>query len=92
MVKNLHNIIVQIIQSFKNSLQAHLPALEKEVTALIETKCKDCRVIENYLDTLLSLTDHGVADELFIKLLDYYKTIDADGAAFYWNEYDKDDE
>jgi hypothetical protein len=38
------------------------------------------------------LTDLGIADELFIKLLEYYKSIDAKGAAFYWKEYDKEEE
>lgn len=33
-----------------------------------------------------------VGKHLFVKLLEYYKTIDAEGAAFYWNEYDRDDE
>jgi len=32
----------------------------------------------------------GVGKELFVKLLDYYKTIDAEGAAFYWEEFDKE--
>ena len=44
------------------------------------------------LDTILSLTYFGVGDDLYIKLLEYYKTVDAEGAAFYWNEYDKKEE
>jgi len=90
MDKKLIKDISQIIQSFNDSLQAYLPALENEISLLIESKNRDCRVIENYLDILLSLTTHGVADDLFIKLLEYYKTVDAEGAAFYWNEYDKE--
>ncbi len=91
MNKKLINDLSQIIQSFNDSLQAHLPALEGEISSLIESKNKDCQIIENCLDTLLSLTTHGVADDLFIKLLEYYKTIDVEGAAFYWNEYDKEE-
>jgi|688.fasta_scaffold19006_4 hypothetical protein len=34
----------------------------------------------------------GIGKDLFVQLLEYYKTIDADGAAFYWNEFDKDNE
>ena len=52
----------------------------------------DKNTIENTLDVLLSLTMHGFADDLFIKLLEYYKTINADGALFYWNEYDADED
>ncbi len=44
------------------------------------------------LDTILSLTDLGIGNDLFIKLLEYYKTIDAEGAIFYWNEYDRKEE
>jgi len=63
-----------------------------KVDQLFENKNEDKQIIERYLDTLLSLTMHGIADKLFIKLLDYYKNIDADGAEFYWNEYDKEEE
>jgi len=91
MDKELINDISRIIQAFSESLQAHLPALENEITSLIESGSKDCQSIENSLDTLLSLTTYGVADDLFIKLLEYYKTVDAEGALFYWNEYDKEE-
>jgi hypothetical protein len=32
---------------------------------------------------------HGMGDKLFVRLLEYYKTVDPEGAMFYWNEYDK---
>lgn len=82
------NEIKHIIQSFNESLEAYLPALEKEINTLIETKNTDNHTIETCLDTLLSLASHGIADDLFIKLLEYYKTVDEEGALFYWNEYD----
>ncbi len=84
------NDLVQIIRSFNESLKKHLPALEKEVNTLIESKCKDNNTIEHVLDTLLSLTMHNIADNLFIRLLEYYKTVDAEAAMFYWKEYDKE--
>lgn len=90
MDKKLINEISRTIQTFNDFLQAHLPALEIEVNSLIESENKDCQLIENYLDSLLSITAHGVADDLFIKLLEYYKSVDIEGAAFYWNEYDKE--
>jgi hypothetical protein len=89
MDKKLVDDISKIIQSFNESMQGYLPALEKEVNILIETKSKDGNSIEHSLDTLLSLTNHGMADDLFVRLLEYYKTVDSDGAIFYWNQYDE---
>lgn len=73
-------------------MKGQLPALEAEINDLIHSGNKDKNTIENTLDTLLSLTSLGAGKELFIRLLEYYKTIDVDGASFYWNEYDIDDE
>lgn len=92
MQKDLFQDIKQTIAEFQKSLSLHLPALEADINHLIQSKNQDKNTIENTIDTLLSLTDMGVGKELFLKLLEYYKTIDAEGAAFYWNEYDKDDE
>lgn len=80
--------ISQLITAFQQNLQEYLPALETEIHTIIRERLQDKSQIENTLDTLLSLTAHGVADHLFIQLLDYYKTVDAEGAEFYWNEYD----
>ena len=84
--------IKQIIEAFQKSLNDHLPALEAEKNDLIQSKNQDKNTIESTLDTLLSLSDMGVGRALFLKCLAYYKTIDSEGASFYWNEYDKDDE
>ncbi len=92
MDKKLITEVGSIIQSFNQSLQQHLPALEKEVKQLIDAKTGDAKIIELYLDTLLSLTIHGIGDNLFIQLLEYYKTIDPEATLFYWNEYDKEEE
>jgi hypothetical protein len=92
MGKDLFQDIKQIIEAFQESLKGHLPAIEAEINHLIQSKNQDKNTIENTLDTLLSLIDMGIGKDLFFKLLEYYKTIDAEGAAFYWNEYDKEDE
>lgn len=81
------NDLVKLIESFNESLKAHLPVLESEVNRLIETRCKEGKMIEQVLDTLLSFT--GIADDLFIRLLEYYKTVDIEGALFYWEKYDE---
>lgn len=84
--------IISIIKSFQERLLQHFPALEQEAFQLIKNKPADKNAIENMLDTILSLTDLGIGNDLFIKLLEYYKTIDAEGAIFYWNEYDRKEE
>jgi hypothetical protein len=88
----LLNQLKEIIQTFQQSLQSHLPELECEINAIIKNKVQNKNTIEYNLDVLISLIDMGVGNELFIKLLDYYKTIDAEGASFYWEEYDKKEE
>ncbi|MDO5663994.1 MAG: hypothetical protein Q4G63_01900 [Bacteroidia bacterium] len=80
--------IVDAIRDFQERLKSHLPAMEAEIEQIITSQSKDANTIENYLDTLLSLTAHGVGDELFGKLLDYYKTVNSIGAKFYWEEYE----
>lgn len=92
MEEDLFRNIKQSIESFQESLKGHLPALESEINHLIQSGNHDKNTIENTLDTLLSLVDMGIGKELFMRLLEYYKTLDAEGAAFYWNEYDQDDE
>jgi len=84
--------IKDFIHVFLENIKQQLPFFEAEIAALIAREEKDAMLIERQLDTLLSLTDLGIADELFIRLLEYYKSIDAEGAAFYWKEYDKEEE
>ncbi len=80
--------IFQIIRNFNKSIESLLPALEAEVNDLIKSGYKEQNCIEQTMDTLLSLVVMGFAENLFLRLLDYYKTIDEEGAAFYWNQYD----
>ena len=89
MGKDTFQELVGLIKSFNEQLAQQMPLLEEEIERLISSGNTENNVIENYLDTLLSLTMHGFGDALFIRLLEYYKTIDLDGAMFYWNEYDK---
>jgi len=89
MTRDITKDLVKIIREFNAHLEQQLPALEQEINAMITGKTKDSKIIEHYLDTLLSLANHGIGENLFIRLLEYYKTIDLDGALFYWNEYDK---
>ena len=92
MDKKLTEEIGNMVRSFQQTIQSQLPALENEVRQLIDEKTTDCGTIERQLDILLSLTEMGIGDKLFVQLLDYYKTINEEAAMFYWNEYDKADD
>jgi hypothetical protein len=92
MSNSTFNQLKETIKAFQQSLQAHLPALEIEINAIIDSKVQDQNTIEHSLDTLLSLVNMGVGKELFVKLLEYYKTIDTEGATFYWDQFDKEEE
>ena len=89
MKKDTFSEIVGLIKAFNAQLERYMPALETEVEQIIASGNTSNKIIEGYLDTLLSLTMHGTGDKLFVRLLEYYKTVDPEGAIFYWNEYDK---
>jgi hypothetical protein len=91
-MSSLFENIKQTIREFQQHLEQQMPAIEAEVDALIISKSREANTIEHTLDSLLSLTEMGVGKDLYIRLLEYYKTIDAAGADFYWNEYDKEEE
>ena len=79
--------IVRLIQAFHEKMKEMLPGLEAEVDQLIHSQSKDEKVIEQHLDTLLDLTQAGVGEELFIKLLEYAKTVNPKISADYWQYY-----
>ena len=85
----LVNGIGQAFKGFQATLSTHLPFLEQEVNTLIAQKSKDEKAIEHLLDTLVSLTTAGVAESLFIRLLEYYKTVNAEYAADYWDIFEE---
>jgi hypothetical protein len=85
--------IKQLADAFQQSMKVHLPVLEQEVDKIIKRQSRNEKEIEYMLDTLYSLVLSGMDNGLFIKLLDYYKTVNGEAADWYWNEYDKlDDE
>ena len=92
MEKSEFTNIKHTIELYQQNLKLYLPALENEIKALVQRGNTDTNTIENTLDTLLSLTQMGIGKELFVQLIEYYKTLDPEGAVFYWNEYDTDDE
>jgi hypothetical protein len=88
MEENKFQDIKQTIRDFQQHLEQQMPVIAAEVTALIANETTDSNTIEHTLDSLLSLTEMGVGEELYIRLLEYYKTIDPEGAAFYWEAFD----
>ena len=90
-MEDLIKDIKAIFSELQQSVDMQLPALEADVDKFINTKSQDGNAIEHHLDTLLSLASMGMGDELFVRLLDYYKTVDPEGAAFYWEEYTRED-
>jgi hypothetical protein len=85
----LLNGIGEVIRGFQTSMARHLPFLEQEVDLLLTQKSTDIKAIETLLDTLLSLTTAGIAIPLFIRLLEYYKTVNAEYAADYWRFFEE---
>lgn len=62
--------------------------IKPEVMYIINKKVKNINIIENTLDRLLDIpTDEGY--ELFLKLCNYYATIDKEGAKFYLESYEE---
>jgi hypothetical protein len=49
----------------------HVPALQQEVNTIIAQKSTHQNNIEHHLDTLLTLTAHGIGDKLYVQLLEY---------------------
>jgi hypothetical protein len=92
MEEDLFKNIKHSIEAFQETINQHLPALEADVNQIIISQNQNTKTIEHTLDTLLSISNIGIGENLFVKLLEYYKTIDADGAAFYWKEYDNEDD
>jgi hypothetical protein len=81
------------IREFQKKMEAQMPALEAEVNGIVKRNSKDQKEIGYALDILLSLQEMGIGQDLFIRLLEYYKTFDAEAAADYWRYFDeKDDE
>ncbi len=79
------------IEIFHKNLAMQMPYLQQEVNNIIQQNCTNHNIIERHLDTLLDLGMHNIGKDLFIQLLDYYKTINMKGAMFYWNEFDKEE-
>lgn len=81
--------LTKLIGQSNKSLEAYLPSLQETVNSIITQHSTDIKAIEHLLDSLSSLLYGGIGHQLYLKLLEYYKTIDKEGADFYWNLYEE---
>jgi hypothetical protein len=84
----VYQIMPQIL-NLQNLAKSQLPALEVELNFLINTHSQDNHRIELLLDNFLNFILLGVGEAQFIRLLEYYKTVDPEGAADYWRYYEE---
>jgi hypothetical protein len=88
-MKDLVDQIIPQILSLQNLVKSQLPTLEAELNFLINTHSQDGHRIEHLLDNFLNFMLLGVGEAQFIQLLEYYKTVDQEGAADYWRYYEE---
>ena len=88
-MKEFIDQIMPQILSLQNLAKSQLPALEAELNFLINTHSQDSHRIELLLDNFLNFMLLGVGEAQFIQLLEYYKTVDQEGAADYWRYYEE---
>jgi hypothetical protein len=88
-MEELSKNIAAVIRQAQTGIKKHLPAIEAAVNDIVQTNSTDAKAIEHTLDTLLDLQYIGVGKELFIRLLEYYKTIDPAAAKDYWEFFEE---
>ena len=88
-MKELVDQIIPRILSLQNQAKSQLPTLEAELSYLIDTYSQDNHRIELLLDNFLNFMLLGVGEAQFIQLLEYYKTVNPEGAANYWCYYEE---
>ena len=79
------------ILHIRSLMEAQLPFLEGEVNRFITQQSRSTNDIEHILDTLLDYRRMDLGKDLFIRLLEYYKTVDAEAAADYWRFFEEID-
>ena len=60
------------------------------VQIIIDHNCTDPNKIEMNFDALIPYLSNNVISQLYIQLLEYYKNLDSEGAAYYWEIFDND--
>jgi hypothetical protein len=78
-----------LIGQAREGLEASMLLLQDEADNIIIQKCRDISQIEHLLDNVSSLLYASIGHQLYLRLLEYYKPIDSEGANFYWNLYEE---
>ena len=86
------NQIRGLAKSLQKMLQDNLHLIKSDVNVLLEQQEKDGNKIAWVLDHLLDYTRHGVGDDVFFRLVAYYRTIDKEAAADYMRYYEEEKE
>ncbi len=86
---NSFDNLVFNIKEMHADIAGFVPAIEDAVNKVIGDHSTNKTEIEHLLDTLTSITPIGLGHALFIKLLEYYKTVDPEAADFYWHLYEE---
>lgn len=89
MAENPLDEIIKIIGEKKQEMEAVLPQISSEITAIISEKERDIKNIESILDILLGYIQVGVGEAEFRRLNSYYSSFNADNAKFYADAYDE---
>ncbi len=86
---NLSKELSEFIRQFREKLGTYLPPLRNAVDNIIAQESSDTNAIGSLLDSISSLMYAGIGHQLYLRLLEYYKTVDSEGADFYWRLYEE---
>jgi len=83
-----------MFESLHERMRQNLPFWENEIDTIIANKETDHNEIEWTFDYLLDYTRHGIGNEVYLRLINYYRTLNPEGAASYLriNQEKEDDD
>lgn len=90
MADRLLESIIRFTDKLKKGMEAVLPQISTEITAIIAENSRDIKKIEQILDILLDYRQMGVGEKEFRRLNGYYALFNADNARFYADAYDEE--
>lgn len=76
------------IIDLRRQARASLPELRAEISDIIENKIVDEGRIGRTIDLILGLYEMGIGKKEFLRLNEYFKTIDPESAEFYRRSYE----
>lgn len=70
-------------------MQSQVSDIGAAADYLLSSRIEDARAIEAILDDLLIFPHQPEARTHYVRLLEFYKSFDPAGAAFYWTEFEQ---